>query len=131
MSEYLDNLVKCFSNSRIGVNLTTVLIDNEQWFIAKEVATILGYENAKKAITDHVDELDQKMLSCSECKELFSDLLVVDEENTNDSQIVESEEDPKGNHVLPLRNPINISNFGKTQKLLRVKKISKVTTGYL
>ena len=59
-----------------------------------------------------MDELDQKMLSCSECKELFSDLLVVDEENTNDSQIVESEEVLKGNKTFPLRNPINISNFG-------------------
>ena len=36
------NLVKCFSNSDLGVNLTTVLIDMEPWFIANEVATLLG-----------------------------------------------------------------------------------------
>ena len=82
MSEYLDNLVKCFSNSRIGVNLTTVLIDNEPWFIAKEVADILGYENAPQAIRANVNELDQKMLSCAECKEIFSDLLTIDEEDS-------------------------------------------------
>ena len=82
MSEYLDNLVKCFSNSNIGVNLTTVLIDNEPWFIAKEVADILGYDNAPQAIRTNVNELDQKMLSCAECKEIFSDLLTIDEEDS-------------------------------------------------
>ena len=66
MSNYLDNLVKCFNNSSIGVNLTTILIDNEPWFIAKEVANILGYKNTKDAINNHVDEQDQRMLSCSE-----------------------------------------------------------------
>ena len=41
------SLVKCFGNSVLGVNLTTILIDMEPWFIAKEVATLLGYENTK------------------------------------------------------------------------------------
>ena len=35
MNDYLSNLVKCFNNSSLGVNLTTILIDNEPWFIAK------------------------------------------------------------------------------------------------
>ena len=63
MSEYESRLVKCFSNSVLGVNLTTILIDMEPWFIAKEVATLLGYENTSRSVNDHVDELDQKMLS--------------------------------------------------------------------
>ena len=35
MNDYNSNLVKCFSNSVLGVNLTTILIDMEPWFIAK------------------------------------------------------------------------------------------------
>lgn len=75
MSEYLDNLVKCFNNSNIGVNLTTVLIDNEPWFIAKEVASALGYSDTAQAIRTNIDELNQKMLSYNECKELFGNML--------------------------------------------------------
>ena len=67
------NLVKCFSNSDLGVNLTTILIDMEPWFIANEVATLLGYVETAKAIRTHVDEEDQKMVSHSECVKLFGD----------------------------------------------------------
>ena len=75
MSEYLDNLVKCFNNSDLGVNLTLVLIDNRPWFIAKEVATILGYERTKEAINRNVNPDDQKILSYEECKVIFDDNL--------------------------------------------------------
>ena len=99
------SLVKCFSNSVLGVNLTTIIIDMEPWFIAKEVATLLGYTNVSKAIGDHVDELDQRMLSHSECKELFG-------QNITDSETVENIDDLKSNDSLPLENTTNISNRG-------------------
>lgn len=87
MSEYGSNLVKCFSNSALGANLTTILIDMEPWFIAKEVATTLGYANTNQAINDNVDERDQKMLSCSDCKELFTNIIDTETiENTGDSR---------------------------------------------
>ena len=104
MSNYLDNLVKCFSNSTLGVNLTTILIDDEPWFIAKEVASILNYVNTKQAISDNVNELDQKMLSYGECKELFKDII-------NTKTDVE-EGDFKGIPQIPLKDTISISNFG-------------------
>ena len=69
-----NNLVKCFSNSDLGVNLTTILIDMEPWFIANEVATLLGYVETAKAIRTHIDEEDQKMISHSECVKLFGDV---------------------------------------------------------
>ena len=68
------SLVKCFSNSVLGVNLTTILIDMEPWFIANEVATLLGYVETAKAIRTHIDEEDQKMISHSECVKLFGDV---------------------------------------------------------
>ena len=105
MSEYESRLVKCFSNSVLGVNLTTILIDMEPWFIAKEVATLLGYTNVSKAIGDHVDELDQKMLSRGECEVLFG-------QNITDSETVENIDDLKSNESLLLENTTNISNRG-------------------
>ena len=39
----------------------TIDIDGEPWFVAKDVAEILGYENPTKAIRDHVDDVDKQM----------------------------------------------------------------------
>lgn len=39
--------------------IRTVTIDNEPWFVAKDVTNILGYTNASKAISDHVDTEDK------------------------------------------------------------------------
>ena len=105
MSEYESNLVKCFGNSDLGFNLTTILIDMEPWFIAKEVATLIGYENTKQAILVNVDELDQKMLSYDECKQLFG------QKSTN-NETLENTDNPKGLSDRPLDNSINISNRG-------------------
>ena len=101
----MSDLVKCFSNSVLGVNLTTILIDMEPWFIAKEVATLLGYTNASKAIGDHVDELDQKMLSYDECKVLFGQNILVDE-------TLENTDDFRGNDSLPRNNFLKINSNG-------------------
>lgn len=35
-------------------------INNEPWFVGKDVATILGYSNTRKALIDHVDDEDKK-----------------------------------------------------------------------
>lgn len=99
------DLVKRFSNSVLGVNLTTILIDMEPWFIAKEVATLLGYENTKQAILTNVDELDQRILSRSECEALFG-------QNIADAETIENTYDLKGLSDRPLENTTNISNRG-------------------
>ena len=38
----------------------TIEIDNEPWFVGKDVAEILGYTNPRKALRDHVDEEDSR-----------------------------------------------------------------------
>ena len=38
----------------------TLTINNEPWFVGKNVAKILGYERTRKAVNDHVDEEDRK-----------------------------------------------------------------------
>lgn len=39
--------------------LRTQLINDEPWFVGKDVADVLGYERADKAIRSHVDEEDK------------------------------------------------------------------------
>ena len=113
------SLVKCFSNSVLGVNLTTVLIDMEPWFIAKEVATLLGYENTKQAILTNVDELDQRILSRSECEVLFGQSIADAEtiENIDDlkglsDRPLENTDDFRGNNLLPRDNTMKINSNG-------------------
>ena len=80
------DIVKYFNNAELSINLTSILILNnetnefEPWFIAKEVATLLGYTETAKAVRTHVDELDQRILSRSECEVLFGSTLI----NEND-----------------------------------------------
>ncbi|KAA9291236.1 phage antirepressor [Aerococcus urinae] len=37
----------------------TLVIDNEPYFVGKDVTNILGYQNASKALRDHVDKEDK------------------------------------------------------------------------
>jgi len=45
-----------------GQEVRTVMFDNEPWFVAKDVADILGYQNGSRDINRHVDE-DDKLTS--------------------------------------------------------------------
>lgn len=42
-----------------GQEVRTLTIDDEPWFVGKDVADILGYANSRKAIFDHVDDEDK------------------------------------------------------------------------
>lgn len=42
----------------------TVVINEEPWFIGKDVAEILGYSNPRKAFADHVDDEDKGVTKC-------------------------------------------------------------------
>lgn len=39
-------------------NFRTVIENGETWFVGKDVAAALGYNNPQKAIRDHVDDED-------------------------------------------------------------------------
>lgn len=45
-----------------GQEVRTVMFNNEPWFVAKDVADILGYQNGSRDINRHVDE-DDKLTS--------------------------------------------------------------------
>lgn len=52
------NDLQIFSNEEFG-EVRTIVIDNEPWFVGKDVTEILGYVNASKALADHVDDDDK------------------------------------------------------------------------
>lgn len=56
----MDNL-QIFKNKEFG-EIRTVTIDDEPWFVGKDVSTVLGYSNVNKAVAMHVDEYDKKVL---------------------------------------------------------------------
>ena len=52
------NELQVFNNDEFG-SIRTVTIENEPWFVGKDVATVLGYTDVSHAILDHVDEEDR------------------------------------------------------------------------
>lgn len=54
----MENKIRVFENQEFG-KVRTVVINDEPWFVGKDVTSILGYTNASKALTDHVDNEDK------------------------------------------------------------------------
>lgn len=52
------NQLQVFQNAEFG-KIRTVVIDGEPWLVGKDVTAILGYQNASKALADHVDDDDK------------------------------------------------------------------------
>lgn len=50
--------IQTFENSEFG-SIRIVEIENEPYFVGKDVATVLGYSNPRKALLDHIDEEDK------------------------------------------------------------------------
>ena len=52
--------IQVFKNDRFG-EVRTMVINDEPWFVGKDVASVLGYERADNAIRSHVEEEDKLM----------------------------------------------------------------------
>ena len=50
--------LQIFQNAEFG-SVRSTMIDGEPYFVGKDVAEILGYVNASKALADHVDGEDK------------------------------------------------------------------------
>lgn len=57
------NNISTFRNPAFG-SVRAVSIDNEPYFVGKDVAEILGYSNPRKAMIDHVDAEDKGVTKC-------------------------------------------------------------------
>lgn len=54
----MNNSIQTFANEEFG-SIRTIMIDNEPWFVAKDVAEALGYEKTRNAVQVHVDPADK------------------------------------------------------------------------
>lgn len=52
------NELTIYNNPDFG-GVRAMEIDGEPWFVGKDVAKVLGYQNPSKALSDHVDEEDK------------------------------------------------------------------------
>lgn len=52
------NDLQIFNSEEFGT-VRTVTIDNEPWFVGKDVAEALGYANTRDALNKHVAEEDK------------------------------------------------------------------------
>ncbi len=56
------NNLQIFKNDSFG-EVRTLIINNEPWFVGKDVAEILGYSNTRKALIDHVEDEDKNTVT--------------------------------------------------------------------
>lgn len=54
----MKNKIETFKNSQFGT-IRTLTIDNEPWFVGKDVADTLGYQNGSRDINRYVEEEDR------------------------------------------------------------------------
>ena len=56
-----ENQIKVFENVDFG-KVRIIEMNGEPWFVGKDVAEILGYQNASKAVSTHVDNEDKTFI---------------------------------------------------------------------
>ena len=61
MKKVRNNDIQIFNNAEFG-EIRTFVINEEPYFVGKDVAEILGYKNQNRDIVRHVDEDDRLML---------------------------------------------------------------------
>ena len=54
----MENKIQIFKNSEFG-EIRTVQINDEPWFVGKDVAETLGYSDTDQSLRKHVDSLKQ------------------------------------------------------------------------
>lgn len=53
------NELQIFNNEEFG-NVRSLVIDNEPWFVGKDVAEALGYKNVRDSLARHIDSDDKR-----------------------------------------------------------------------
>ena len=55
--------LQIFKNQQFGT-VRTVMVNDEPWFVGKDVADCLAYSNSRKALADHIDSEDKGVTKC-------------------------------------------------------------------
>ena len=58
--------LQIFNNSEFG-QIRSLMLDDEVWFIGKDITMALGYSNDRKALQDNVDAEDRRLIQKSLC----------------------------------------------------------------
>ena len=58
--------IQIFENEQFG-QLRGMTIEGEPWFVGKDVAQVLGYKDASKAVCNRVDKEDKTTLPIQQC----------------------------------------------------------------
>ena len=61
--------LQIFNNSEFG-QIRSLVLDDEVWFIGKDITMALGYSNDRKALQDNVDVEDRRLIQKSLCGSL-------------------------------------------------------------
>ena len=59
----------------------TLLINNEPWFVGKDVAEVLGYKNQNDALSKHVDDEDKDTIAIRDSIGRNRDTPIINESN--------------------------------------------------
>ena len=59
----MKNELKTFTNDTFG-SIRGIEINGEPWLVGKDLAEVLGYKNARDALSKHVDEEDKGVAKC-------------------------------------------------------------------
>lgn len=104
----MENNVQIFNNEEFG-KIRIVNVNNEPWFVGRDVAEALGYSNASKAVMTHVDDEDKT----------FSMVDIADSQNGNVSV---------GQTKTALINESGLYSLVMSSKLESAKKFKKWVT---
>lgn len=104
----MKNKIEIFENSEFGT-VRALEIDGEPWFVGRDVALILGYSNASKAVSMHVDNEDK----------LFKMLDIADSQNGNVS---------KGQSKTAFINESGLYSLILSSKLPKAKEFKRWVT---
>lgn len=69
------NELQIFKSPEFG-QIRTLTIDGEPWFVGKDVADILGYQNGSRDINRHVDADDKRKEMITDGKQLKETILI-------------------------------------------------------
>lgn len=70
------NELKIFNNNEFGEIRTIIGEDNEPWFVGKDIAETLEYQNGSRDINRHVDKLDRKKEKIHDGNQLKETILI-------------------------------------------------------
>lgn len=72
------NEIQIFNNAEFG-EVRTVMIDNEPWFVGRDVAMALGYKKVTEAIQTNVEDEDSTLVGVSDANNHMQQTKVINE----------------------------------------------------